>query len=368
MGHPKVFISYSHETKAFGDEVLTFSNRLRREFGIDAEIDQYEENPPQGWPLWMDEQIMNADFVLVLSTKSYFDKVHRISNGKGVEWEIQCIYQHLYQSNANNQKFIPILFSDDDVAYVPTPLRPYTYYNVTDEYTLKRLVNRLHGIKNVERPEVGEYQPLPEKERKNLWLSTPIDVSLWDKAQWRGTIFRFDPTYSFPPILGLIYTNREAGQEIFASWKQEYGKNIDQYVSVSFVEPPFSILTHSSGAYAANGEGYFVVVHPDAEFAFKRAEQSGMAPEETILFTIQRYRFIECPSNDWKRPEFKKHLAKWKKCYLAPCYLTKSISESNASNIEIDFDNMFEFQNIHFKEGTSIQQHDIESVIYTEAM
>ena len=68
MAHPKVFISYGHETEDFGDKVLQFSNMLRRDYGIDAEIDQYEENPPQGWPMWMDEQIRNAEFVLLIMT------------------------------------------------------------------------------------------------------------------------------------------------------------------------------------------------------------------------------------------------------------------------------------------------------------
>ena len=40
----KVFISYAWEDDRFAEKVLNFSNKLRSK-GIDANIDQYEENP-----------------------------------------------------------------------------------------------------------------------------------------------------------------------------------------------------------------------------------------------------------------------------------------------------------------------------------
>jgi len=49
--HPKVFISYSHDSPEHADKVLAFANKLRSE-GIDAVLDQYEESPPEGWPMW----------------------------------------------------------------------------------------------------------------------------------------------------------------------------------------------------------------------------------------------------------------------------------------------------------------------------
>ena len=54
-----VFISYSHDSDDFCDKILKFSNEFRN-FGIDANIDQYEDAPPEGWPRWMESQIRNA--------------------------------------------------------------------------------------------------------------------------------------------------------------------------------------------------------------------------------------------------------------------------------------------------------------------
>jgi selenocysteine lyase/cysteine desulfurase len=68
---PKVFISYSHDSPEHEDRVLGLANRLRED-GIDAEIDQYEISPPQGWPSWYEQQIKSADFVHELNTSPDF--------------------------------------------------------------------------------------------------------------------------------------------------------------------------------------------------------------------------------------------------------------------------------------------------------
>lgn len=74
--NPKVFISYSHEQdKDYEQKLLRFANKLRSE-GIDASIDLYEEAPEEGWPRWMENQIRWADYVLVVASKSYYDKCY----------------------------------------------------------------------------------------------------------------------------------------------------------------------------------------------------------------------------------------------------------------------------------------------------
>ena len=50
MAHPpKVFISYSHDDEQHEQRVLQLASRLRND-GVDAEIDQYEDAPKEGWP------------------------------------------------------------------------------------------------------------------------------------------------------------------------------------------------------------------------------------------------------------------------------------------------------------------------------
>ena len=106
----KVFISYAWEDESFSQAILEFSNKLRAN-GIDANIDQYEENPDMGWPIWMEQQIETSDYVLVVATKTYLDKFLQLQQGKGVSWEISSIYQSLYNLQGHNDKFIPIVFN-----------------------------------------------------------------------------------------------------------------------------------------------------------------------------------------------------------------------------------------------------------------
>jgi len=53
---PRVFISYSHDNVEHQERVLGLADRLRAD-GINAEIDQYNTAPPEGWPLWCERQI-----------------------------------------------------------------------------------------------------------------------------------------------------------------------------------------------------------------------------------------------------------------------------------------------------------------------
>ncbi len=67
----RVFISYSHDGEDHEKRVLALSNRLREE-GIDCIIDKYRPHPPEGWPKWMEKQLENAGFVLVICTGAYW--------------------------------------------------------------------------------------------------------------------------------------------------------------------------------------------------------------------------------------------------------------------------------------------------------
>ena len=71
----RVFISYSHASPEHADRVLALADRLRRD-GLDSILDQYIlGSPAEGWPPWMDRQIRDADFVLMICTPTYHRRV-----------------------------------------------------------------------------------------------------------------------------------------------------------------------------------------------------------------------------------------------------------------------------------------------------
>src|SRR5262249_33726623 len=72
----KVFISYAHEPGVPGhaDQMLDLADRLNAD-GLDCMVDQYVDNPPGGFPLWMEQQIREARFVLMVCTPAYYRRV-----------------------------------------------------------------------------------------------------------------------------------------------------------------------------------------------------------------------------------------------------------------------------------------------------
>src|SRR5207249_6981943 len=124
------FISYSHDSNEHRSQLLSLANRLRSE-GIDAQIDQYEESPPEGWPRWMDAWLRRAQYALVVCTETYRRRVEgreEPGTGKGAKWEGALITQYLYENDGRNDRFLPVVFGPEDVRCIPTFLASATYY------------------------------------------------------------------------------------------------------------------------------------------------------------------------------------------------------------------------------------------------
>lgn len=176
----KVFISYSHDSLEHVNRVLALANRLRAE-GIDCHIDQYEDSPPEGWPRWTINQIEAANFVLVVCTENYnlrFRGIAQLGKGLGAKWEGAIITQEVYEAEGNNSKFIPVLLSPKDAAYIPTPLRSVTNYDTSTVDSYENLYRRLTTQPRVRKPDLGKLRPMPPLERKQDFSAAPATINL----------------------------------------------------------------------------------------------------------------------------------------------------------------------------------------------
>lgn len=156
----KVFISYSHDSEEHKRRVRGLADQLCKS-GIDCIIDQYEEAPYQGWPRWMEMNLEQSDFILVVCTHGYFVKtsVDASPGGKGVKWEGSIIGQEIYESEGKNERFIPVVFSRNDVCHIPRVLRSYTYYNVMDLMDYGKLYRRLINRNRKSKPQLDSVKP-----------------------------------------------------------------------------------------------------------------------------------------------------------------------------------------------------------------
>jgi Cold shock proteins len=158
-----VFVSYSHDSPDHERRALELANRLRVD-GLNAIIDQHHTAPPEGLPRWMESQIQDADFVLLICTGSYLRRVERHERpgkGRGVMWEANLIYNLLYHGDSEVQKFIPVLFEGGSIAFVPLPLRGLTHYFVDTPAGYDSLYRHLTGQPAHVAPEVGHLRVLP---------------------------------------------------------------------------------------------------------------------------------------------------------------------------------------------------------------
>lgn len=344
---PKVFISYAWEDALFSEKVLEFSNKLR-ENGIDATIDQYEENPDMGWPIWMENQIESSDYVLVISTKTYLEKFKQMQNGKGVSWEISSIYQSLYNLKGHNNKFIPVVFSESDNEFVVKALQPYTIYNIETQFN--KLKNRLLGIPNVVKPPVAA--PLPEKNRRCMFISSPINIELWDKAKWRGTVFLYSSSDGW--ALGLLYTgDQQAAITIFDEWK-EY-TDINKHLDIVFIEGDIDGLPSN---------GYTCLIMPNIHESFNRVKRIN-GEDEVLVMAISRSQRMY-PSDDFtmfkKFKEFR-ILNKDKPIPIVPVILKDNNKSYTIDNMEPCLKSVVYTKNIRYKDIKDIKPTDIESCV-----
>lgn len=316
--NPIVFISYSQDSLSFADQVLSFANKLRRE-GIDTILDQYEEAPSEGWPRWMENSINRADYVIVIGSKGYYDKIYgnvELGKGRGVKWEGNLIYQKLYMSDTMNNKYILVVFDESDLEYIPIPLQGSTYYNISNENGYDRLYWRLRGINTKEKPPLGKLRPLPEKERKNLFITSMIDIEAWNKAVWRGAGFVLG--YMLLPALLLPFANEKYAIKIFEDWIKIIGRDDKKEdIRIALVE----------GDVPGEASGYYVVVGNNIDEAMKRAEKGGFSADETMILNVSRIIRANPRDNFQSFNYFKEAYHQYGEYMLMPAVLNEKTGE-----------------------------------------
>lgn len=157
-----VFISYSRDSAEHANRVAQLASLLRAD-GVDVEVDLWVESPPEGWPQWMERQIRRAQFVLIICTEAYSRRAEGVDlaqRGRGACWESLLAYQHIYEANSTNQRFIPVVFSVEDEQHIPVPLRSFTCYNLSSVDGYQKLYRRLTSQPLRMKPRLGRIKEL----------------------------------------------------------------------------------------------------------------------------------------------------------------------------------------------------------------
>ena len=154
--HPKVFISYSHDSSEHRRWVSELGAKLRHN-GVDAILDQWDLGPGDDVTQFMERGIIDSDRVLVICTEQYVKKAN-VGEG-GVGYERMIVNAQLIQ-DLGTDKFIPVIRQASGEEKTPTFLGTRVYIDFRNdsqfESEFNKLLHQLHRVPIVEKPPLGK--------------------------------------------------------------------------------------------------------------------------------------------------------------------------------------------------------------------
>ena len=185
---PRVFISYSWSSPDYQERVLKLAGDLVLD-GVDVILDRWHLQPGQDAFKFMERAVTDAsvEYVLILCDPTYAAKADGREGGVGAETLI--ISPKVY-SEAAQTKFIPVLMERDAEGRpaIPAYLSGRLWIDLSgaaaEEENYRRLVRRLYGQQELERPPLGRRPAFLDAER--AVLLTGRAVAQYEDAVQRG--------------------------------------------------------------------------------------------------------------------------------------------------------------------------------------
>ena len=182
---PKVFVSYSHDDIEHKKWVLDLATRLRQN-GVDAVIDQWDLQPGDDVPVYMERNLISADRVIMVCTERYIEKANSGSGGVGYE---KMIVTAELSRNIESKNVIPII-RQAGTRQVPTFLQTKLYIDFSNnenyEYSYDQLVRSIHDSPLFEKPPIGNnpfdatQSPSPEEHTDSLHETMKIIATAYE--------------------------------------------------------------------------------------------------------------------------------------------------------------------------------------------
>ncbi|WP_293943456.1 toll/interleukin-1 receptor domain-containing protein [Sphingomonas sp.] len=119
--NPKVFISYSWDSENHKKWVRELAERLVSN-GVVVHLDQWNVVPGDSLTAFMEEQVSQCDFILVICTPNYATKSVKRTGGVGYE---QQIISGQIAAGVERRKFIPIVREGDFSASERSAIPPH---------------------------------------------------------------------------------------------------------------------------------------------------------------------------------------------------------------------------------------------------
>ncbi len=135
---------------------------------------------------------------------------------------------------------------------------------------------------------------------------------LWAEAGWSATTFQWHPTSEAPPIMGIVFEDAEAGQQIFRDAEAQLN-HTDRFeeICVSIIEGDVPGQEHRPG--------YTVHICPDPESLAAHATVDGLVLDSQVVPMLGQWnRVYPVPGQPPLLPRFKEEYEKHREFLLAP--------------------------------------------------
>ncbi|MCG8914310.1 TIR domain-containing protein [Actinokineospora sp. PR83] len=151
---PRVFVSYSHDSPEHKEQVRLFADFLRRDIGLDVQVDQWDDNQRRDWSAWAIEHLNTADYILIIASPDYKRRADGTApphEGRGAQFEATIIRDQLTRNlREATKRLLPVVLPGRSVDDIPTFLAPHSATHFTvDEFTAEGVDYLLTAITGV---------------------------------------------------------------------------------------------------------------------------------------------------------------------------------------------------------------------------
>ena len=227
MANPRAFVSYSWDDERHKKWVADLAARLRSD-GIDTALDQWDLVPGDQLAEYMEKEIRENDYVLIICTANYRTKSDHRKGGVGYEGDIMTAE---VLAMGNHRKFIPVLAigSWEDSAPSWPMGKVYVDLSADEEFdkNYSDLVATLRGAKPAAPPLRTPLHNLPSTSEARYESNEPlriVDVVVDEVTQPRQDGTHGSALYAVPFRLNRIPS--EVWSELFLGcWNRppQYG-------------------------------------------------------------------------------------------------------------------------------------------------
>jgi len=184
MRTPTVFISYAREETTHDKWVVELGGDLRLN-GVDASLDVWDLVPGQDTTYFMESQIRDSDFVILICTPKYAEKSN-IPRG-GVGYEKNIISAEMLQASDLRPKFIPILRHGTFENALPTYLGSKFAIDFREsadyEKALKEMLRAIFQQPNPTKPSLGKNPFADELDASGAESERPVETEPLVRAE-----------------------------------------------------------------------------------------------------------------------------------------------------------------------------------------